>query len=267
MAQSYYFFVSWTLLSFLILNIFVALDLIKLNAIDSTNSYLKKLVKETALQDQTVVIAENQISGRGQMGNGWVSQKGQSLTFSAFKQYDGLLTSRQFMIAMAISSGIFEVLQGLDVPTISIKWPNDIMSAQKKVGGILIENVLEGNTIKYSVIGIGLNVNETTFLGLPRASSLKLETGINFNLEKVLQLILKNIFRKLKNLSQKDFSEIKKDYEKNLFRREMISVFENTDGLRFNGIIKGVSEIGELMVETENAALQKFQLKEVKLIY
>ena len=243
------------------------MKIIKLNAIDSTNTYLKQLAKETELADETVVITKNQISGRGQMGNGWVSKEGQSLTFSIFKGLSGLPIARQFMISMAVSLAIIESVNRLNVPNITIKWPNDILSAKYKIGGILIENVLEGNFVKYSIIGIGLNVNETDFQNLPQASSLKLETGANFEMEEVFQKILKCVFEKLKKLSKKDFSEMKQLYENNLFRKEMVSVFETPDGVRFNGIIKGVSEIGELLVETENNTFQKFQLKEVKLIF
>jgi len=243
------------------------LKIIKLNATDSTNSYLKQLAKETRLQDKTVVVAEIQLSGRGQMGNGWVSRKEESLTFSVFKEFSGLFANRQFILSMAVSLAISEVLRGLNVPNIAVKWPNDIMSANKKIGGILIENVLEGSSVKYAVIGIGLNLNETDFPNLPQASSMKLETGSHFNLDEVLNLVLKSVFRKLENLSVQDFSEMKKHYENNLFQKDKVSVFENPDGLRFNGIIKGVSEIGELLMETEVTSLKKFQLKELKFIY
>ena len=243
------------------------MKIIKLNAIDSTNSYLKQLSKETCLQDETVVLTNRQISGRGQMGNVWLSREGQSLTFSMFKAFGRLQIERQFMISMAVSLAIVKALKSLNVPNISIKWPNDILSANKKIGGILIENVLEGNYVKQSIIGIGLNVNETDFLKLPQASSLKLETGKTFFLEEVFQSIVISVFQNLKDLTQKNFEDIKLKYENELFQKEKVSVFEAPDGLRFNGIIKGISEIGELLVETENQALRKFQLKEVKLIY
>lgn len=250
-----------------ILNIIIDLNLIKLSAIDSTNTYLKKLAKETQLLDETVVITKHQLSGRGQMGNGWFSREGQSLTFSMFKVVDKLPIEHQFMISMATSLGILKTLKELNVPSISIKWPNDILSARSKVGGILIENVVEGSFLKYCVIGIGLNVNGTDFPDLPKASSLKLETGKNFTLEEVLQGLLENVFEKLKNLGDGNFLELKEEYENHLFQKDSISVFETPEGLRFNGIIKGVSDIGELLVETENNPLQKFQLKEVRLIY
>ncbi len=243
------------------------MKIIKLNAIDSTNTYLKQLAKETQLPNPTIVVAKRQFAGRGQMGNGWLSKEGQSLTFSVFQAFDKLQIERQFWVSMAVSLAILKALQSLNVPKLSIKWPNDILSANKKIGGILIENVLEGSNVKHAIIGIGLNVNDTDFTKLPQASSLKLQTGENFQLEEVLDTILKNVFKNLKNLSAADFSEMKRNYENNLFRKEKVSVFETPERLRFNGIITGVSDIGELLVETENDPLQKFQMKEVKLIY
>ena len=195
------------------------MKIIKLNAIDSTNSYLKQLSKETCLQDETVVLTNRQISGRGQMGNLWLSREGQSLTFSMFKAFDRLQIERQFMISMAVSLAIVKALKSLNVPNISIKWPNDILSANKKIGGILIENVLEGNYVKHSIIGIGLNVNETDFLKLPQASSLKLETGKTFFLEEVFQSIVISVFQNLKDLTQKNFEDIKLKYENELFQK------------------------------------------------
>lgn len=228
---------------------------------------MKELAREGQLLDQTVVLAEKQLSGRGQMGNTWFSKEGQSLTFSIYKGFEALPADRQFLISMAVSLGIVSTLKDFDVPNASVKWPNDIMSAKNKIGGILIENVLEGSFVKYSVIGIGLNVNITDFPSLPQASSMKLETGRTFEMDELLQAILKSVFKHLENCVTIDLIAIKKNYENNLFRKDIISVFENPNGLRFNGIIKGVSDIGELLVETENKQSQKFQLKEIKLIY
>lgn len=243
------------------------MNLIKLNAIDSTNTYLKKLAKETNLSDESVVIANHQISGRGQMGNSWLAREGQSLTFSMFKRFKALRIEDQFKISMATSLGILDALILLDIPNVSIKWPNDILSAKSKIGGILIENILDGSFIKYCVVGIGININETVFPGLPKASSLKLQTGKNFDLEEVLQKIVEKVFYNLTDLGDKDLGQLKAVYEAKLFHKELISVFETPEGLQFNGIIKGVSDIGELLVKTENNPIKNFRLKEVKLIY
>lgn len=168
---------------------------------------------------------------------------------------------------MATSLAIIEALNDMGIPKMAIKWPNDILSGNKKVAGILIENVLEGAYVKHSIIGIGINVNEAVFPNLPQASSLHLETGIQFQLEAVFDSVLKVLFQQLITLSTKGYSQLRDEYENKMFRKEAISVFENTEGVRFNGKIKGISEIGELLIETETDALQKFRLKEVKLIY
>jgi BirA family biotin operon repressor/biotin-[acetyl-CoA-carboxylase] ligase len=243
------------------------LKIIKLNATDSTNSHLKQLAKERMPEDGTLVLAKKQLSGRGQMGNGWISKEGQSFTFSMLKQFDDLSAERQFAISMAVSLGIADTLKNLNIPNISIKWPNDILSAKKKVCGILIENVLVRASVRYAVIGIGLNVNESEFKALPQASSLLLETGRVFILDEVFQIIAETVFKNLQNLKDQDFLSLKDSYEKQLFGKDVVSVFENPEGIRFNGIIRGISKIGELLVETEDGSERKFQLKEVKLIY
>lgn len=243
------------------------MNLIKLNATDSTNTYLKQLVRETSVPDQTVVITNHQLNGRGQMGNGWNSEAGKSLTFSMFKRFEDLFPEQQFMISMAVSLGIAEAFKNLHIPDIAIKWPNDILSGNKKVGGILIENVLETSYIKYSVIGIGINVNESSFPDLPQASSLKLQTGINFQLEEVLEKLLQSIYAALENLGAQEFSPLKFKYESKLFKKNKICVFENKEGNLFNGIIRGISDRGELFLEPEDGPMQKFELKEVKMIY
>lgn len=243
------------------------MNLIKLNATDSTNTYLKELEREIVIPDETVAIAERQLKGRGQMGNGWRSETGKSLTFSVFKRFDSLIGERQFIISMAVSLAILDGLKRLGIPEMSVKWPNDIMSANKKIGGILIENVLQGHFIKYSIIGIGINVNESSFPGLPQASSLKLQTGITYKLDEVLNNVLQSVFAELRSLEAEDFLSLKLRFESNLFRIEKVSVYENSNGQRFNGIIRGVSEIGELLLEPENSIVQKFQMKQVRMIY
>ncbi len=250
-----------------ILKQFIPLNIIKLNAIDSTNTYLKDLAKDSLPKNGTIVVAKKQLLGRGQMNAGWYSREGQSLTFSMFNLFNKLDASVQFAISMAVSLGVKQALMQLNIPQVSIKWPNDILSAKKKVCGILIENVLERSLIRYSIIGVGINVNETEFLDLPQASSLLLEGGTPFNIDEVLAVVSKSISENLKNLENANFEELKNEYEKNLFRKDTVSVFESPEGIRFNAIIKGVTEMGELLAETDDAVLKKFQLKELKMIF
>lgn len=243
------------------------MKIIKLNAIDSTNSYLINLGKKEGLSDQTIVVAESQNKGRGQVGNVWQSKPMQSLTFSVFKRFEDLPVSNLSSIAFAVSIGVHLTLKKMLVPQVTIKWPNDIMSYSKKMTGILIENQLKHNKIVSSVIGIGLNVNEENFENLPQATSILLSTGKKHNLDEVLKLVSEAILNQLERVEQGDYQNLKKEYEKVLFRKNIISVFENNQGIRFNGKIKGVSEAGEILIENDQEIISKHQLKEIKYLF
>ena len=243
------------------------MKIIKLNATDSTNSYLINLGKNEVLEDQTIVLANKQINGRGQQGTIWKSIPQQSLTFSLFKRFEGLPTSKISSIAFAVSLGVQNALKNFLIPKVEIKWPNDIMSQSKKVAGILIENQVKQGNIVSSVIGIGINVNEEYFENLPQAISMKLSTGVKYNLDEVLYEVSEAVFSELNSIEISAFSELKSKYETNLFRKESISVFETPDNIRFNGKIKGVTNTGELIVENEDDVLTTYQLKEIKLLF
>jgi len=243
------------------------LNLIKLNAIASTNTHLKELGVATAIEDRTIVWALSQTEGRGQMGSKWVSKVGESLTFSMLRRFENLSVNSQIYINLGISLGVVRALEKLNIPRLQIKWPNDILSDSKKICGILIENQISAGFINTSIIGIGLNVNESHFTNLHQAGSLYLATGKKFDLECVLRLIAEHIMKQLDRVDAAAFKQLKTDYEDALFRKDKVSVFEDDSGYRFNGIIKGVSKSGNLIIELENALLQEFSLKEIKLLF
>lgn len=241
---------------------------IKLNAIDSTNTYLKGLSKKEVLVDGIIVVAEKQVRGRGQMGTIWQSKVGQSLTFSIFKRFSHLTIQYQSYINFAVSLGIKEALTLLKVPNVSIKWPNDIMADNKKLCGVLIENQIEASgKVSSSVIGVGLNVNETSFKNLPQAGSMYLSSGNLFDLNEVLQKISEEIFLKLKQIDSGNVSLLKSKYEEFLFQKNKVSTFETPSGKKFNGVIMGVTESGELLLDTDENVLEKYQMKEIKLLF
>lgn len=243
------------------------MKIIKLNAIDSTNTYLKSLTKNVSLEDEVVVVAQNQTNGRGQMGAEWQSKTGQSLTFSMFKKFFNVELSCQSYISFAVAIGIKKGLKKLQIPSVSIKWPNDILSYNKKVCGVLIENKIEGTKITGSIVGIGLNVNETEFKDLPQATSLFLATGVKLDLQEVLQIISETIFEELKRMSINKYDSLKEEYENELYRKDQVSAFEYPNGERINGMIKGVTQLGELLVEMENETIDKFEVKQIKMLY
>lgn len=239
----------------------------KINATTSTNSYLKALLKEKELEQDLVVIADEQLQGRGQMGARWCSQKGKSLTFSVYKRFYGFNVCHHFLLSMAVSLAIKEVLEDFEMPDVKIKWPNDILSANKKICGILIENTLMGGLIKGSVIGVGLNVNEDQLEGLPNASSMRIITNRNFDLDVVFEKLTYSIFQKLSFLQNDKHASIENSYLKSLYRIRQESVFENAERGVFKATIQGVTPEGKLLVETKNRELISFDLKEVKLIF
>tara|TARA_R110002049_G_scaffold127831_6_gene284920 strand:- start:84 stop:809 length:726 start_codon:yes stop_codon:yes gene_type:complete len=239
--------------------------IIKLNATDSTNRFLRNLSLDSPVQDFTTIVTSHQTNGRGQMGTLWQSQPFKNLTFSVYKKLNFFPFESQFYISMSVALAIIKALEQLNIPKLSIKWPNDILSANQKVCGVLIENVIKQSVIESSIIGIGLNVNQLDFNGLPQASSLKNVTGVNYDLDEILHLILKQLEIQL-DLLCKDTNRIKSQYESYLFRKEKPSTFKTAEGL-FSGIIKGVSEHGLLEVLIEDQVLKTYDLKTIKLLY
>ena len=243
------------------------MEIIKLDATESTNSYLKELVKKNTVGDYTVVVAKNQTKGRGQMDGTWQSEPGKNLTFSVLKKMNGFRLDQHFILNMSVSLAIYNSLEALQVPRIKIKWPNDIMSGSYKICGILIENIASGSALRAAIIGIGLNVNQVQFPGNPKASSLKNQAQREFDLDRLLLVLLQNLKSGLTNLEIGNSQAIYKEYQSNLFRREVASTFQTPKGVTFNGIILGVSKEGKLLVKLENETLQQFDVKELKLLF
>ncbi|PWK17521.1 biotin--[acetyl-CoA-carboxylase] ligase [Xanthomarina spongicola] len=241
--------------------------IIKLNAIDSTNSYLKQLSMEEFIADDTIVVANYQTQGRGQMGTSWVSTDSKNLMFSVFKEVSFLPAEQSFYISIATSLAIIKALEQFLIPKLRVKWPNDILSENKKICGVLIENVIKQSHLKATIIGIGLNVNQTDFNNLPKASSLHLLTGKVFDLDEVLRVILENLTFYFNLLKEEKYQELKDTYESLLFRKDKPSTFKNAEGSLFSGFIKSISNSGNLQVLLEDDVLKEFDLKEVSLLY
>ena len=184
-----------------------------------------------------------------------------------FKRFEDLPSNKISSITYAVSLGLENAFKKYKIPNITIKWPNDIMSRSKKMAGILIENQIKQGNVVSSVIGLGINVNEKKFKSLPQATSMLLATGNKFDLNEVLQLVIDEILIQLNKLDKGEHANLKIKYETSLFRKDIISVFEVPDGYRFNGKIKGVNEIGKIVIENENEISNSYQLKEIKMLF
>ncbi|WP_264537095.1 biotin--[acetyl-CoA-carboxylase] ligase [Flavobacterium sp. N1736] len=246
------------------------MKLIKLDAIDSTNDFLKALASQDELDNFTVVTAENQTKGKGQMGSKWQSESGKNLIMSALVK-DFLYDNEQvFNLSIIVSLAVIETLNSFDIPDLSIKWPNDIMSYNKKIGGILIENTLKSDGRIVSVVGLGLNVNQTNFTELPHASSLAVITKNTFDKDILPELIIEKIQQKI-DLWETNFDIFWKQYFNTLFRKGIPMPFKNLDpqasGQNFMGIIQGVSSVGKIQILLEDDSVSEFDIKEVQMLY
>ena len=239
--------------------------IIKINATNSTNSFLKELAQNSSLDEITVAVTNNQTSGRGQMNNSWISEPYKNLTFSLFTTLKKVKVEHQAYLNFAVSLAIYDVLLEYDVPNLYIKWPNDIMSGKKKICGILIENTFSHSRIKNTIIGIGLNVNQEKFhKNLTNASSLKIILKKSIELEALMNTIINHINLKLSCVELKNFNQIYNRYHQALYKKGIPTTFLNqkTNQL-FMGIINGVSSSGNLQIQLEDNSIQEFGLKEV----
>ncbi|MDP3944687.1 MAG: biotin--[acetyl-CoA-carboxylase] ligase [Lutibacter sp.] len=241
------------------------MNIIKLNAIESTNLYLKKLAVEKELESYTVVCANYQSAGRGQMDANWHSEIGKNLIFSLLIKFDAFEIERQFYLSMAVSLGLLVAIRNHISTQIFVKWPNDILADKEKLAGILIENIVSGNAIKQTVIGIGLNVNQEQFPStIGKVTSLKKITGNSFDTEPLLESIVISIQKFVGYIERNEFQILKDLYLKSLYKFENPAMFEDDKGLIFLGKIVDVCEDGKLEVELEDEKTRKFNLKEIK---
>jgi BirA family transcriptional regulator, biotin operon repressor / biotin---[acetyl-CoA-carboxylase] ligase len=242
------------------------MNIIKLSATTSTNDYLKELTLERYVENFTVVVAEHQTAGKGQMGATWSVEPGKNLTFSVLLK-DVLATlGGIFNLNIAVAVSIVQALKVFGIQELNIKWPNDILAGGKKIGGILIENTIKPGGEIHSVIGIGLNVNQTDFSGLPKASSLAVVANKAFKKQEVMEAILDALKPNVAAVAHNSTAHLWEAYHNLLFKKDIPATFEkNSD--RFMGIIRGVSPSGNLTVLLADDSIAEFGLKEITLLY
>lgn len=242
------------------------MNIIKLNAIGSTNAYLKDLAFKGNLENYTVVVAKEQTNGRGQMGTMWQSEGGKNLTFSVLVNFNSFLVSNQFYLSMVVALAVKDTISYYANTKITIKWPNDILSDTKKISGILIENRLVEDKLKDAVIGIGINVNQENFQTFEReATSLKIITKKETNLEDLLYNVLVNLKRYISFLEEGRLLFLKKLYLNSLYKYNTPCMFIHTKSNElFLAKIVDVENGGKLLLELENETFRKFDLKQIK---
>ncbi|HEX7415510.1 MAG TPA: biotin--[acetyl-CoA-carboxylase] ligase [Bacteroidia bacterium] len=249
--------------------LFVGQNIIDLDETESTNTYATNLIKEQPVAEGTLVFTNKQTKGRGQLGNTWQAESGKNLTFSLVLHPGFLSTERQFYLSKITSLAVFGMLTeflNISLYGIKIKWPNDILVNNNKIAGILIENILRGNFLQSSVIGVGININQLNFAGINKqVTSLAVLLKKEFNLKDLLQLFCKHFEALYLTLKQDNFDKINQAYLKQLYgfnEWANYSAFQKT----FRAKITAIEESGLLVLTNQQQEVSKFNFKEVTFL-
>lgn len=240
--------------------LFVGKKLVYVPECHSTNTLAAELSQRGSVVEGTLVITSNQFGGRGQRGNQWISEPRKNLTFSLIFKPTFLKPDQQFKLTQVVSLAVADYARGRTHHDVKIKWPNDVFINNRKVCGILIENSISADTIQTSIVGVGFNINQTEFTG-NKGTSLKNETGLDFDLQYELNELLHCIEVRYLQLRDGKFDKLADDYLQRLYRIGEQHSFLISDNER-QGMIEGVDERGRLVVLMDGTN-QYFDLKEI----
>lgn len=231
----------------------------------STNEYLAEQCEQGSIEEFYTVTTEYQTAGKGQRGNSWESETGKNLLFSFVIYPTALEAKHQFYLSMLVATGIVDALSNY-TEGFSIKWPNDIYWKDKKIAGILIENILEGKYISQCIVGIGLNVNQTEFhSSAPNPVSLAQIIGKDIDREELFLRILQNIFAGYHAMDDHYpgiHQAISLLYRQNLYRRNGFYPYQDGQGV-FMAEFERIDPDGHLYLKDEQGNTRKYAFKEV----
>ena len=241
------------------------MKLIKLNAIDSTNEYVKK-IKSSVDDKLFCVYTFNQTEGKGQRGNTWVTDPYKNLCASiCYKPANPDTNYTSFKINMLVSITLLDFFQALKVSNIKIKWPNDILSGNKKIAGILIETSIRSDKTNDYIIGIGLNINQEKFNQINNADSIKNINNMDYDLNEITNRFLdlfKNFDLKFNRLS---IDDVKNEYLKNLYGLNTnLNFLKNDD--EFEARIIDVVSDNKIKLLVNNKKIV-FDSRDLKLVF
>jgi|AntAceMinimDraft_17_1070374.scaffolds.fasta_scaffold09515_4 BirA family biotin operon repressor/biotin-[acetyl-CoA-carboxylase] ligase len=238
--------------------------IIELKSVDSTNKYAIKLLNKSKIEECTIIFANSQYSGKGQENNLWESESHKNLTFSMILYPKFLLPEKQFLLNKIISLAVCDFVKSIVKHNkVSIKWPNDIYIDNKKTAGILIENTISGNIFKNTVIGIGLNINQTIFKSnAPNPVSLKIVTEKDFNIKECLNDLCFFIDKRYMELKNNRYDIIDYDYLNCLYHYKSLEQYKYKKSIIY-AKITGIDKFGRLILETTNKEILKCDMKDV----
>lgn len=241
---------------------------------NSTSTLLREQYSDD-LPNLYTIRTDYQSAGRGQAGNGWESEDGKNLLFSTLLRTE-VQAADQFRLTMAVSVAMVEMLRRyLPADGLTIKWPNDIYFGDKKLAGILVENTLVGSRVAYSIVGIGLNVNQTVFTSnAPNPVSMRQITGKEYNVAVLLDEYLVALQRCLDMPAEL----LQETYLSHLYRRTGLhpyierevslaptSIAQSANGA-FLAEIRGITPQGELILWREDGETKAYHFKQIRFV-
>ncbi len=237
----------------------------KIHHITETTS-TNDLLRDAKYRHGDVVWAEHQTAGRGQRGHTWISPEGENLTFSLLLEPRFLPVGEQFMLSEAVALALCDEFADLGIDA-RIKWTNDIYIGDRKVVGILIEHNYTGSTLARTIVGVGINVNQTVFdPQLPNPTSLALAAQRTFRREEILEGFVSHLMTRYAALERGDEALLQRDYHARLYRLGERHCYCLPDGTLFDAVLEGVCPTGELLLRRDNGVLDEYLFKEVEFV-
>ncbi len=247
-------------------NLFVGKVLHTFDSLPSTNDYLVELLAKSEPPEGMVVCADNQTAGRGQYGSRWHSAPGENLLVSVLFYPQWLSVADQWLLSEAMAVAVRQAVAEATQLPVHIKWPNDVYVGGRKVAGLLLQCGLNGASLRYAVVGIGLNVNQCFFPPeVPNATSLASVCGRLFDRSAVLERILVWVEQSYLQL-RRGGKHIRSLYRENLLGLGRRRAFRRPDGSVFGAMPVDVLPDGRLLLQTEQGEVA-FSVKELVWLF
>ncbi len=237
-------------------------NMLILDTVDSTNNYAMALLQKREIDGEIAVFAKEQTNGKGRRGKQWMSNKAENIMLSIVVPMQWLSVSQQFKLSVVTALSCYELFQKYILANVFIKWPNDIFMNDSKAGGILIENVIKGKIWQWAVIGMGLNINQEKFdEGILKATSLKKETGKDYDIIKLAEELHLILLNRIDELKSGNFEKMLDEYNEHLYARGKLVKLKKQK-VAFKTKILSVSPAGELV--TKDTIERKFNFDQVE---
>jgi len=237
-------------------------NIVLLGSVDSTNNYAMAMIQKGDRSRIKPVFALEQTRGKGRRGKHWKSNKGANIMLSIPVQMQWLAISTQFQLSAAVALACHDLFAKYILANLFIKWPNDLFINDSKAGGILIENIIKGTLWQWTIVGIGLNINQEEFEEFNlKATSLKLETGKNFDVLNLAEELVSLVLKRIEDIKSGNFQTVLEEYNQYLFARNK-TVRLKKESIVFQTNILGVSPSGQLI--TKDAFERRFDFDEVE---